>query len=996
MKTYYKGIEELIQANENLTAGEQEHTPPVKLTAYPVETSRRDFLKTFGFAIAGSALAAGCERPVNKAIPYLINQDEIIPGKSTYYASTFYDGENYNSILVKVRDGRPIKIEGNELSSLSHGRTSALVQGSVLELYDENRYRGPLMLGETTSWEEVDGRIGNLLAAAEGKVVLLSGGIISPSTMEVIRSFGESAGRFEHIVYDPVSVAALLEANERSFGKRVIPDYRFDRADLIIGVGADFLGTWIAPVEYTIRYSSNRRPTEEHPHMSRHIQIESGMSLTGSNADERITIRPSQQKAVLISLLSHLMGESGIDPGSGNLHISPIDTRPLAQELLESRGKALVVCGSNDPEVQFVVNGINSLIGAFGNTIDLDRPLYTRQGDDRKMETLVQEMNEGSISGILFYNTNPAYDYPARERFLSGMEKLAFAISLNPARDETSLLCDFVCPDHHYLESWNDAHPREGTYSLSQPSIRHIFDTRQAQESLMTWSGQELPFDDLIQRHWENNIYPLSGRQDSFPVFWNKTIHDGVFEVQVPAGDTPSMDLAQLKNILSENPDGEDGGPELELVIPVNTGTGKHANNPWLQETPDPVSKITWDNYASVSPSFASDNGLSTGDVIRINGLLEIPVYIQPGQQRDTISVALGYGREAAGRASEGVGKNFYPLVRFGNGLRQYYSSIRIEPTGGFEELASTQRHHSMEGRPLIRETTLEAWKGDPASGNELHEYIQDHHHTLYDKNEYRGHHWGMTVDLNTCTGCNACVVACTAENNVSVVGKELVKQAKEMHWIRIDRYYSGNPENPQVSRQPVMCQHCDHAPCENVCPVSATTQSSEGINQMIYNRCVGTRYCNNNCPYKVRRFNWLDFTKADAIPNNTYDPHNMTLDLSRMVLNPDVTVRAKGVMEKCSFCIQRIQEKKLQAKLENRALEPNEVLTACAQVCPANAIIFGDLNKEESQVSRNLKDPRNYHLLEELHTLPSVSYLTNIRNRKEDIAGQNETGSHG
>jgi Fe-S-cluster-containing dehydrogenase component len=414
----------------------------------------------------------------------------------------------------------------------------------------------------------------------------------------------------------------------------------------------------------------------------------------------------------------------------------------------------------------------------------------------------------------------------------------------------------------------------------------------------------------------------------------------------------------------------------------VGVGDGRQANNPWLQELPDPISKVTWDNYASMSLRLAEELGLVEGDRIKIDNNITLPVLIQPGQEYKTISVALGYGRTNAGVVADGVGVNGFPLVEFNGETRLYTKAgVRVEKVEGEHEFAKTQTHHSMEGRAIIRETTLAEYLEKPSSGNEMHEEAEKHSTTLYKAREFNGHHWGMAVDLNACTGCNACVVACSAENNVPIVGKEQVKMAREMHWIRIDRYYSGDVENPEVVRQPVMCQHCDNAPCENVCPVGATTNSKEGINQMAYNRCIGTRYCNNNCPYKVRRFNFLDYTKADSIPLNTYDPAEMTLDLKRMVLNPDVVVRAKGVIEKCSMCVQRIQEKKLDAKLENRMLEDGEIKPACAQSCPANAIVFGDLNNEESKISKFFENERNYHLLEELHTLPSVGYLTKVRN---------------
>ncbi|HEC43990.1 MAG TPA: 4Fe-4S dicluster domain-containing protein [Bacteroides sp.] len=982
MKIYWKGFEELREANDKATGNEFPHELPIVLNKQSKGSSRRDFLKTFGFTIAGATIAASCERPITKAIPFLIKPEEIIPGKSNYYASTFFDGELHQSILVKVRDGRPIKIEGNDLAPMSNGGTNGIVQGSVLELYDNNRYRGPLSHGEEVSWEDLDKKISEQMAGADGKIVLLSGGIISPTTNNSIKEFLSAYDNSEHIVYDPVSHNSIREANHQVFGLNSIPEYRFDKAEVILSFGADFLGTWISPTEFSFQYIQNRKPTEDNPAMSRHIQIESGMSMTGSNADQRITIKPSREKAILANLLAFLINESELDSFTGKLPESPIDIKVLAEELLNHKNKSLVICGSNDTESQMMVNGINYLLGSYGNTINFDRSLHSCQGVDSSIENLVKEMNEGKVSGIIFYNSNPAYDYSDRDAFLKGFQNLDFSISLSYTTDETSKLCQFVCPDHHFLESWNDAEPKDGLFSLCQPAIRNIFNTRQAQESLLTWTGKDVAFDDYLKKFWEENIYPLSGSDMDFRAFWNKYLHDGILEIPASSKLKPSIGSGQLLEILGSLALEKEGETELILYTPVSVGTGKHANNPWLQENPDPVSKVVWDNYAAVSPKYADENGLNTGDVIKINGKYEIPVLLQPGQMYGTISVALGYGREEGGKASIGTGRNFYPLVRTEKGQRKYFSTVEFEKTGKTYDLASTQMHHSMEGRALIRETNLDEYKKDPAAGNEIHEEIELRLDSLYEKHEFAGHHWGLSVDLSSCTGCNACVVACNAENNVPVVGKEQVKLGREMHWIRIDRYYSGDPESPEVLRQPVMCQHCDNAPCENVCPVAATTRSSEGVNQMIYNRCVGTRYCNNNCPYKVRRFNWFDFNKADSIPKNTVDPFDLTLDLPRMVLNPDVTVRAKGVMEKCTFCLQRVQEKKLNAKLEDRVLEDGEIKTACQQVCPTQALTFGDLNDENSDLSKHVRNPRNYHLLEEIHTLPSVSYLTKIRNK--------------
>ncbi|MFC2150893.1 4Fe-4S dicluster domain-containing protein [Bacteroidota bacterium] len=942
-------------------------------------TNRRDFLKMFGFGLASTFVLSRCENAAHKAIPYLIKPEEITPSMANYYASSFFDGDKFNSILVKVLDGRPIKIEGNDLSSISNGATNSITQSSILSLYDDTRYRKPKINGVNSEWNEVDTQIIEQIRAIEeknGKIAIVSPSIISLSTKKVIADFIKEYPMVEHVSYDAISVSTLLDANKDSFGKRTIPNYKFDSAQVIVGINADFLGTWLSPIEYTKQYVQNRIVSEDKREMSRHIQIESGMSLTGSNADERIIINPSEEQNIIANIFNYLarkVGEKEISAFKCETDISK-----LGDELLNNKGKSLVVCGTNNKETQLIVNGINQLLGNYGKTISFNQALLTKQGDDKEMAEFINNLD--SYNGVIFYDCNPVYDYPAAGKLTTALKNLDLSISLSTIPDETSELVKYVCPASNYLESWNDLNPKEGIYSLAQPCIHSIFDTRQEQESLLKWAGNNQEFIEILKDIWKEEVYAKTNQVFDFGDFWTKSLQNGVVELEVNSSEPKfNHNLNSIK--LAETVKSD---LELQIYESVNISTGKYANNPWLQELPDPVSKVTWDNYAAVSVSFAKEKNLKTGDVIKINASLKIPILVQPGQAKNTISISLGYGRTVAGKSGKDIGTDVYQLI-ITNDYRVYsLSNISIEKTVETHELATTQSHDSMEGRDIVRETTLEKYKENPESGNERHKEVEKHHQTLYKEFEYEGHHWAMAIDLNACTGCNTCVAACSIENNVPIVGKTEVSRAHEMHWMRIDRYYAGDPENPEVVRQPVMCQHCDNAPCENVCPVGATNHSSEGINQMAYNRCIGTRYCNNNCPYKVRRFNWLDYNKSDALEGNLYDPHGMTLDLPRMVLNPDVTVRAKGVIEKCSFCIQRIQEKKLNAKLENRALQDGEIKPACQQTCPANAIVFGDLNDKNSKVYKLFKEQRRYHLLEELHTLPSVGYLTKVRNKRK------------
>ncbi len=986
-KKYVRSIEELQLDEPRLDqpAGDRQFILGMEKEVKKMSsTTRRDFLKTFGFTIASAAIASSCEQPVRKAIPYLIQPEEVMPGSASYYASTFYDGVDYCSILVKVRDGRPIKIEGNTLSSITKGGTNSRTQAAILGLYDNERLKFPMENGSETTWEQIDEKILDELEqikAKNGTIAILTPTIISPSTKAVLNTFEEAYPNTKIVAYDAISSAGILQANKAGFGKAFIPSYRFDKARIIVSFDADFLGSWLSPIEYTKQYVKGRDLTQGQRKMSRHIHFEGNMSLTGSNADHRVQVKPSQQKLVVASLLNSLRLASG--QATITAPASPIETSLLALELLEHKGAALVVSGSNDPEEQMMVNAINELLDSFGNTIITEKHLKVRQADDQALKQLIHDMEANKIDALLVYDVNPAYDYYNSKAFVNALTKVKLTIAMTVTDDETTALCTYVCPDHHFLEAWNDFEVYTGHYSMAQPAIRPIFNTRAAHDSLLRWAGIEKDYRSFMKDYWQEHLFTASLADLSFTDFWNKRVHDGVFDTRKTENGLTHFNPTASIEALSRLKAPASNGLDLLLYTNVSVGSGKHANNPWLQELPDPVSKVCWDNYVAISPRLAKELDLKDEQLVRINGSDPLPILIQPGQEYKTLGVALGYGRERAGKPANGVGRNMFGFQQNGGDtLLAFVEDVRLEKAGGTLAIARTQSHHSMEGRSIVRETTLEEYLTDPQSGNEIRKEIQEHLKTLYPKIEYDGLHWGMAIDLNACTGCNACVVSCSVENNVPVVGKEQVIMAREMHWIRIDRYYTDDMDNPELVRQPVMCQHCDNAPCENVCPVAATTHSNEGLNQMAYNRCIGTRYCANNCPYKVRRFNYFDHTGADAFKGNRYDPVEMTTDLRRMVLNPDVTVRAKGVIEKCSFCVQRIQDKKLLAKKQNRPLRDGEVIPACAQACPADAIVFGNLNDKNSKVSKYYADARNYHLLEELHTLPSVGYLTKVKNK--------------
>ena len=1010
MKKYWKSLEELkdIQGAPDIEKKQEPEFSIEGLNEVEVsdrlKSNRRDFLKFLGFSVGTAALASSCEMPVRKAIPYMSQPEEITPGMANYYASSFYDGHDFCPVVVKVREGRPIKIEGNELSLITNGGTNARVQASVLNLYDRARLQHPLKNGNKTDWATVDSEIKQKLeeiADREGKIVILASSVISPSMLQIFEEFKAQFPTTEIVYYDTISYDALRIANENTLGKPEIPSYRFDKAEVIVGFNADFLGSWLSPIEFAKQYGKSRALSENKKSMSKHYQFESYMSLTGSNADVRYAIKPSEELPILVNLYNRIAAKSNM-PQLISVE-SQVNLDKLVDDLMHHKSKSLIVSGSNDVYIQALVNGINFLLENIGNTIDFNRTLQTRKGSDEKFVGLIDELNAGNVDALLMYQVNPVYDHYNGEGFSSGLKKTEILVAISEYNDESAKLANYICPDHNFLESWGDAEAYTGIYTLCQPAIRPIFNTRQAADSFLAWTGIDSDYHSYLVKFWENNLFTTQDKHLVFNDFWNKSLQNGVYELDSPVKESPMYDFGFIESNKNKIKITQPEGIELVLYEKTGIGTGKMANNPWLQELPDPISKAVWDNYIAISPKYARENGITQEDVLLIDNSLELPVLYQPGQPYGTASIAIGYGRKDIGKVANGIGKNVYSYASMKNGTKQFNAAVIIfEKTGKKSPLATTQTHHSMEGRPLVRETVLEKWREKPSSGNEIHRLNEKKAVTLYDKPEYEGFHWGLNVDLNKCIGCSACVVACQAENNVAVIGKEEVKNKRIMHWLRIDRYYSLverekpgpdtiyriEPENPEVVHQPVMCQHCDNAPCENVCPVAATPHSKEGLNQMAYNRCIGTRYCMNNCPYRVRRFNWYRLVDNDKFDYNQND------ELSKMVLNPDVTVRERGVVEKCSFCVQRIQEKKLEAKKENRTLRDGEIKTACQQACPTNALVFGDMNNKENQVAKLREDPRSYNLLEELHTLASVSYLTKVRN-KEDGGYDQEWDEH-
>jgi len=1039
------GVEELKQDPSFLQSLDQEfngqsitETLANENVSSTTTSSRRDFLKYLGFGLGAATIAASCEIPVKKALPYVTKPDTIVPGVATYYASSFVNGGDYASILVKTREGRPIKIEGNPMSKVSKGVTGARAQAMVLSLYDNNRlqYPGKVNNGnvDKLTWEELDKEVKSKL---NGNIRLVSNTILSNTYKKVISEFIAKYPSAKHITYDSVSYSGLLDANAQNFGKRVLPTYKFDQALTIVAFNADFLGTWISPEEFAKGYAQNRRIDDvKNAKMSRHYHVESGMSLTGSNADHRILVKPSEQGAAI----ANLYNEVALLTGGTNISAPKVNDAALsmlkkaAKDLVANKGKSLVVSGSNNTNEQILVNAINALLGNIGTTIDFNEHSNRRQGSDTDYQNLIKEMASGSVNTIIFLDSNPVFDGANNEQFKSALSKVGTKVAISSSMNETVNLCNFVANAHHNLESWGDANPVAGHYSFVQPTIAPLFDSRQAESTLLAWTDNSMNYHDYLMENWKS-MQSGSGFA-SFQAFWDNCLHDGVISNDLSNSSYNfSGDVIAALNGISKP---SNAPLEVSIYESVNIGAGQYANNPWLMEMPDPVLRTVWGNYLSVPMNwdgvnnYTSFENLEDGDLVdvEINGKKFTCIAMrQFGQMPGTVSIALGYGRETVGLTGKNVGTNINSiLVADDKGNTQYYSTqVSVKKNGKKDKnFACVQYHHTMgvtdkgkeENAVINADEKILGYKGFQGSLtkrtvikrtnlNELPKAVEElqeqraefkklNDRTLYPGHQYKytsGHHWNLFVDLNSCTGCGACTVACMAENNVPVVGKFEVHRHHEMTWLRIDRYYYGDINNPNVVYQPLMCHHCDNAPCENVCPVNATNHSSDGLNQMTYNRCIGTRYCANNCPYKVRRFNWLDYTTADlfSINENRINGEELPFyadNLTRMVLNPDVTVRSRGVIEKCSFCVQRIQEGKLIAKREERQLHENDVKTACQTACPTGAITFGDRNNKETKISKLIHSPMAYRVIEEVNIDPNVVYSMKVTNRSEESIG--------
>ena len=1019
-KKYWKSIDQLDQANPMLAKLEHNEFPEKLPQDFKKDdskiddgsSSRRDFLKYVGFSTAAATVAA-CEGPVIKSVPYVVQPEQIRPGVANYYATVMADGYDFASVLVKTREGRPIKIESNSDSPVL-GCANARVHASVLSMYDSLRLKSPKLNQSEIDWTSFMLQFKEKLTVLSGSskpVVLLTQTFASPTTNELINKLVSKYSNIRHVVYDTISESSALNAYENIYGIRGFADYDFSKADTIISIDADILGDWQGG-GYDSGYAKGRIPKKKNgsSKMSYHMQFESNMTLSGANADKRIPLTPASLK----NILAFIYGELNQQPVKSKLDPTAKKAALLAVKKIKNSGnKAVLVSGIQDTNAQELVLAINSLIKS--DAFDSEHPKLIRQGNSHEVNQVVKDILGGNVSGLITVGVNPVNNLFNGIKLGEAIKKLDFSSSFSLKMDETASVSQFVGPLPHYLESWGDYEFKSGHFLLAQPTINSLFETRQFQDILIDILDLRNDYYSYIRKYWTNNI--LSGKS------FTKALHDGYFKTNVPTLNSRMINVQEMARKANSLCVEKEKGMALILYPKTGMGDGQQANNPWLQEFPDPITRVSWDNYLTVSKSDAEVIGVKNINVANgaLNGsyadismggkTLTVPVIIQPGQANGTVGLAFGYGKKLGLKDEMQVGINAYMFYENQNKVQE----VSISSSNGIHEFACVQLHNTLMGRgDIVKETTLEIFNTkDKKYWNSVPKVSKNHIETEVTSPEVDiwqsfdrsiGHHFNLSIDLNSCTGCGACVIACHAENNVPVVGKEEVRKSRDMHWLRIDRYYSSdesfdsdnetkekisglgdslttfgkmeNPsENPQVVFQPVMCQHCNHAPCETVCPVAATSHGRQGQNHMAYNRCIGTRYCANNCPYKVRRFNWFLYNK-----NDEFDYH-MNNDLGRMVLNPDVVVRSRGVMEKCSFCIQMTQKTILDAKLEGREVKESDWSCACSDACDSGAMVFGDINDKESEISKLKESERMYHLLESVGTKPNVMYQAKIRN---------------
>ena len=967
---YWRSLDELSQTDEFAAMVEREFPEQASELKDPV--SRRNFLKLMSASLALGGVSACTIQPNEKIVPQVRAPENIIPGKPQYFASAISLGGTGSGILVESHMGRPTKIEGNPEHPSESGGSNALTQAAILDLYDPDRSQTVKNAGRISTWSVFSENIENVLAAQAvnggANIRILTQTITSPTLGSQLREFSGKYPNSKWHQYEPVNRDNVRAGALSAFGEPVNTHLDLSKAQVILSLDADFTHSGPGSVRYARDFAAGRRIRDGANSSNRLYVVESTPSPTGSIADHRLALGTKQIESLAMKIAAGI----GIDwdgptpPSDFNAHDKWIQA--VVKDLQANRGSSVVVVGDQQaPEIHALAHAINRALGNIGHTVHYTEPLEVQSVDQlESLSELTTAMEAGQVELLLILGGNPVYDTPVDLNFADALENVAFRVHLGIYYNDTSQLCHWHIPESHSLETWSDTRSHDGLVSIIQPLIRPMYKTKSAHDILSSLIGQPgIPDLEIVNKYWSS--------QGLDAIAWRHSLHDGYIKDTKPAAKDPSITKLNLSPDFARLPDEDD----VEILFRPDpmVWDGRFANNAWLQETPKPITKLTWDNAALVSPATAQRLRLKSEYLaqLRFDGkTLDVAVWILPGQADGVVTLHLGYGQELIGRVGRDTGFNAY-LLRSTAAL---WSGIGLQLSGSFDQyrLACTQDHHSMEDRKLIRQASLAEYKADPQFAHVgTHDPPDDLTLNNDTDHQYNGYSWGMVIDLGSCIGCNACSVACQAENNIPVVGKDQVLNGREMSWIRIDRYFKGEIDDPQVIHQPVPCMQCENAPCELVCPVAATTHSDEGLNDMTYNRCVGTRYCANNCPYKVRRFNFLQYADRDT----------ESLKLQR---NPDVTTRSRGVMEKCTYCVQRINMARIEAKKAGVPIGDGDITTACEQACPTEAIVFGDINDEKSRVTAFKASSLNYGILTELNTRPRTTYLAGVNNPNPEL----------
>lgn len=1002
-KKYWRSLDQLAETEEFKSYLHREFPENASELAHPV--SRRTFLSLMSASIALAGLA-GCRRPVEKIIPYVVQPEEIVPGIALRYATTMPFGTHAYGVIVESHEGRPTKVEGSPNHPASLGSTNLYAQASILDLYDPDRSQMPWRKGVDSSWADFvafwqEKHPEFVQKQGEGLAVL-SPSFSSPTLARLKTEYEKTFPKAKWATYDPVSEATVFEGIKLATGQPLQPVYHVVKAKRILALDADFTLAEYESVVNARGFADGRRVTNEQHEMNRLYVVESGFSITGGMADHRLRLNSSQIGNFVLALIGELQqlnvaGLPAVNIPTNNFNHQWLTA--LAKDLAAHPGESLIIAGRQQPPiVHALAYALNDALGNVNQTVEYFELKDKIYPDPAQFTAFVESMRNETVDTLIMLGGNPIFTAPADLKFDAALKKVKHPIHLSDRVDETSQKAEWHLHATHFLEAWGDARAADGTLSVIQPLIAPLFGAHSEVELLsLILTATDKPGYDVVRETWKQYIPGLDFTVDPAVITpqtkkpaqksWHQVLHDGVLADSRLAPTPTNVNLSAISAYFADNPPSQTSwsASHLEIVFRPDPGVfdGRFANNGWLQEMPDHLTKTAWDNMALLSPKTAQALGVTSRDLVDLsyqNKSVEIPVWIVPGLADNTVIVSLGYGRTAAGRVGNSVGVNVYPLRT--STAPDFDLGATLSPLGRTYEIACIQDHGSMEGRPIVREAPLEEYQKHPEFARHMVHYPDVD--ALWDTPDYsQGYQWGMTIDLNACTGCNVCMIACQSENNIPIVGKKEMANGREMHWIRLDRYFTGDMDDPELVYMPVGCQHCQLAPCEQVCPVIATVHDKEGLNVMVYNRCVGTRYCANNCPYKVRRFNFLEYNPGSS---GFLEKKTEGAEILKMAKNPDVTVRMRGVMEKCTYCTQRISEARIKAKNEDRDIVDGEVVTACQQACPTNAIVFGNLNDPNSQIAKMKENHRRYELLAEINTQPRTSFLAKLRNPNPEL----------